>query len=126
MTKASNKLEFERAAEYRDLLESVMSISQSQKITKTDSEDRDILALASTENKGVVQVFFVRNGKLIGRDHFFLTGVEGESKSNIMTSFIKQFYSGTPYVPKELIIEYPIEEEEGKRYILKFLLKVKR
>lgn len=112
MTDASNKLEFEKAAEYRDLLESVMSISQSQKISKTDAEDRDIIALANTENKGVVQVFFIRSGKLIGRDHFFLTGVEGESKSNIMTSFIKQFYSGTPYIPKELSIEYPIEDKE--------------
>ena len=112
MTKVSSKLEFEKAAEYRDLLESVMSIFQSQKISKADAEDRDIIALANTESKGVVQVFFVRNGKLIGRDHFFLTGVEGESKSNIMTSFIKQFYSGTPYIPKELIIEYPIDEEE--------------
>lgn len=100
MTKVSSKLEFEKAAEYRDLLESVMSIFQSQKISKADAEDRDIIALANTESKGVVQVFFVRNGKLIGRDHFFLTGVEGESKSNIMTSFIKQFYSGTPYIPK--------------------------
>ena len=111
MIDASNKLEFEKAAEYRDLLECHVYIPVT-KISKTDAEDRDIIALANTENKGVVQVFFIRSGKLIGRDHFFLTGVEGESKSNIMTSFIKQFYSGTPYIPKELSIEYPIEDKE--------------
>ncbi len=112
MNQASEDLEFERAAEYRDLLESVLSISQSQKITKTDNEDRDIIALASTGKEAVVQVFFIRNGRLIGRDHFFLTGVEGESKSHMMNSFIKQFYSGTPYIPRELILGEPIDEEE--------------
>ena len=112
MKQASDMLEFERAAEYRDLLESVMSISQSQKITKTDEEDRDILALANTGDKALVQVFFVRSGKLIGRDHFFLTGVEGETNTSIMTSFVKQFYSGTPYIPRELILGDSIDEQE--------------
>ena len=112
MNQASEVLEFEKASEYRDLLESVLSISQIQKITKTNEEDRDILALASTGEKGVVQVFFVRTGKLIGRDHFFLTGVEYETKGHLMTTFIKQFYSGTPYIPKELILGDTIEPRE--------------
>ena len=112
MNEASENLEFEKAGEFRDLLESVVSISQSQKITKTDYEDRDILALASTGMKAVVQVFFIRSGKLIGRDHFFLTGVEGEARSHLMTSFVKQFYSGTPYIPKELVLGDKVEEEE--------------
>lgn len=113
MNEASLNLEFERAAEYRDLLESVVAISQSQKITRTDDEDRDILALASTGRQAVVQVFFIRSGKLIGRDHFYLTGVDGETKSHIMTSFIKQFYSGTPYIPKELVLGDKIEDQEA-------------
>lgn len=112
MNQASKELEFEKAAEYRDLLESVNQISQSQKITKTDQEDRDILALASTGSQGVVQVFFIRGGKLIGRDHFFLTGVEEETKSDIMTSFVKQFYAGTPYIPRELILSESIKDRE--------------
>ncbi len=112
MNEASQSLEFEKAAEYRDLLESVVSISQAQKITKTDNEDRDIVALASTGSKAVVQVFFIRFGKLIGRDHFFLTGVEGDTKSNIMTSFVKQFYSGTPYIPREIVLGNSIDEQE--------------
>src|SRR5699024_8631369 len=91
---------------------SVNQISQSQKITKTDQEDRDILALASTGSQGVVQVFFIRGGKLIGRDHFFLTGVEEETKSDIMTSFVKQFYAGTPYIPRELILSESIKDRE--------------
>lgn len=124
MNKASVDLEFERAAEYRDLLNSVRAISQSQKITKTNEEDRDILALASTGTKAVVQVFFIRDGKLIGRDNFFLTGVEGETRGNLLTSFIKQFYSGTPYIPKELSLGDNIEAEEVK--VIEEWLSVKR
>ncbi len=124
MEQAAENLEFERAAEYRDLLESVLSISQAQKITKTDEEDRDILALASTGSKALVQVFFVRSGKLIGRDHFFLTGVEDETKSNIMTSFVKQFYSGTPYIPKELVLGDAIDEQELE--VIEYWLSTKR
>ncbi len=112
MSEASNQLEYETAAEYRDLLNSVKQISQKQKITSGELEDRDILACATAGNEAVVQVFFIRGGKLIGRDHFYLTGVENESKGSIMTSFVKQFYAGTPFIPRELILGEAIEEHD--------------
>jgi excinuclease ABC subunit C len=112
MKDAAQLMEFEAAAEYRDLLNSVKQITQKQKITSTELEDRDIIALATAGNEAVVQVFFIRNGKLIGRDHFYLTGASQETKSSIITSFIKQFYAGTPFVPRELIIGEGVEEKE--------------
>ena len=112
MKQAAENLEFENAAEYRDLLNSVMQITQKQKITSSELEDRDILALATTGSEAVVQVFFIRGGKLIGRDHFYLTGIENETKSSILTSFVKQFYAGTPVIPRELILGEPIEDQE--------------
>ena len=112
MYKASDDLEFERAAEYRDLIESVKKVAQKQKITATDGEDRDVIAVASTGSEAVIQVFFIRKGKLIGRDHFYLTNVEGESRNDIISSFIKQFYSGTPYIPGELMIAQDLEDRE--------------
>lgn len=112
MKEASENLEFETAAEYRDLLGSVKQVSQKQKITSKETEDRDILACATAGNEAVVQVFFIRNGKLIGREHFYLTGVENEPRGSIMTSFIKQFYAGTPYIPRELIMGDAIEEHD--------------
>lgn len=111
MMDASDNMEFEAAASYRDLLNSVKQIAQKQKIN-SDIEDRDILALAIARDEAVVQVFFIRNGKLIGREHFYLTGVEHEEKSSVMTSFVKQFYAGTPYIPKELILGEAIEEQD--------------
>ena len=104
MTAASKDLEFERAAEYRDLLGSVKHIANKQKITNTDQMDRDIVAFARDKDEAVVQTFFIRTGKLIGRDHFHLSGVEEEEDANIMASFLKQFYAGTPYIPKEIYL----------------------
>ena len=112
MYKASDELEYERAAEYRDLIDSVRKVAQKQKITATDGEDRDVIAVASTGTEAVVQVFFIRKGKLIGRDHFYLTAVEGDSRNDIISSFIKQFYSGTPYIPGELMIAQDLEDKE--------------
>ena len=112
MQDASDALEFEKAIEYRELLSSVRAVAQKQKITNSDGEDKDVLALAKDEHDAVVQVFFVRDGRLIGRDHFYLNHVEGESKSAILGSFIKQFYSGTPFIPKELMLQTEIEEAE--------------
>lgn len=122
MTEASMAMDYEQAAEYRDLLNSVKQISQKQKITSSEIEDRDILALATALDEAVVQVFFIRSGKLIGREHFYLTGVENEERSSIMTSFVKQFYAGTPYVPRELILSDKIDEQE----IIEELLTSKR
>ncbi len=112
MMKASEEMLFEEAAEYRDLLMSVRQIAQKQKITNSDAEDRDIIALAKAAEEAVVQVFFIRGGKLIGREHFHFNDVEHESKGAILTAFIKQFYAGTPYIPRELLLQTEIEEEE--------------
>ncbi|MGB4658201.1 MAG: excinuclease ABC subunit UvrC [Mobilitalea sp.] len=112
MKAASEALEFERAGEYRDLLNNVKIIVDKQKITNTDQMDRDIVAVARDKEEAVVQSFFIRAGKLIGRDHFHLTGVEGDTDGEVMTSFIKQFYAGTPYIPKEIFLSVKPEEEE--------------
>ena len=110
MEEAAENLEFEEAASYRDLLTSVKQVSQKQKITDSEGEDRDVIALAKEEEDVVVQVFFVRDGRLIGREHFYMTNVSEETTSGILTSFIKQFYAGTPFIPKELLIQEEIEE----------------
>ena len=110
MQEASENLEFEKAIEYRELLSSVQKIAQKQKITDTAGEDRDILAAAVEEEDAVVQVFFIRGGRLIGRDHFYLKIAKGDTKRDILTSFIKQFYAGTPYIPSELMLPEEIED----------------
>ena len=110
MQDASKNLEFEKAIEYRELLTSVHKIAQKQKITDTAGEDRDILAVAVEEEDAVVQVFFIRGGKLIGRDHFYLRIAKGDTKSEILASFIKQFYAGTPYIPSMLMLQEEIED----------------
>ena len=112
MNQASEDLEFEKAIEYRDLLNSVRQIAQKQKITNADGEDKDILAVATEDQDAVVQVFFIRGGRLIGRDHFYLQIAYGEEKKIILESFIKQFYAGTPYIPREIMIPYEIEERD--------------
>jgi excinuclease ABC subunit C len=112
MTIASEAMEFEKAAEYRDLLNSVKHIAGKQKITNTDQVDRDIVAFARDKDEAVVQTFFIRAGKLIGRDHFHLSGVQDEEDSGIMASFLKQFYAGTPYIPKEIYLGTRTEDEE--------------
>ena len=110
MKEASDNMDFEHAIEYRDLLNSVKQIAQKQKITNSDLEDKDILALASEGEDAVVQVFFVRDGRLIGRDHFCLHISENEPAGEILNSFIKQFYAGTPFIPRELMIQEEIED----------------
>ena len=112
MMEASENMEFERAIEYRELINSVKQISQKQKITDSSGEDRDILAIAKDAEDAVVQVFFIRGGRLIGRDHFFLRNASESSKAELLESFIKQFYSGTPFIPAELMIQEELEERE--------------
>jgi len=112
MQKASENLEFEKAAEYRDLISTVKKIADRQKIINTDQVDRDIIAFAKEKNEAVVQTFFIRGGKLIGRDNFHLSGVQDESDKEIMANFIKQFYAGTPYIPKEIYLDVETEDEE--------------
>lgn len=110
MEEASASLEFERAIECRELINSVQKIAQKQKITDTAGEDRDILALAADKEDAVVQVFFIRGGRLIGRDHFYLRITGEETEGDIMSSFIKQFYAGTPYIPSQLMLKEELED----------------
>ena len=109
MQKASENMEFEEAATYRDLLDSVRKVSEKQKITDSDQEDKDVIALAKDERDCVVQVFFVRGGKMIGREHYYMTNVSHMSKPEILEAFIKQFYGGTPFIPRELYVQSQLE-----------------
>ena len=108
----SERLEFEKAGEYKELISSVRKVAEKQKITNGDGEDRDVIALARESEDTVVSVFFIRNGKLIGRDHFFLNTAEGDEEKQVLSDFVKQFYSGTPFIPKEIMLQYSIEDEE--------------
>lgn len=110
MKEASENLEFERAAEYRDLLNSVKRMAERQKADDSLTVDRDIAAIATAGEEAVVQVFFVREGKMIGREHYYLTGVEGEERAAVLQEFIKQYYGGTPHIPKELLLSEEIAE----------------
>lgn len=112
MQQASENLDFEEAIRYRDLYNSVKQVALKQKMEGSDGEDKDIIALAADEQDAVVQVFFVRYGKLIGREHFYMTHVSGISKPQILLDFVKQFYAGTPFIPRELILQEEIEDME--------------
>ena len=111
MFAASERMEFEKAVEYRDLLNSVKQIAQKQKITQFDGEDKDIIALAHDERDAVVQVFFIRGGKLIGREHFYVQIANEDTVREILTTFIKQFYAGTPFIPREIMLQTAVEDE---------------
>lgn len=112
MLQASENMEFEQAIEYRELLSSVRQIAQKQKISNSDGEDKDIIAMASDGEDAVVQVFFVREGRLIGRDHFYLRIAPKDQPAEILGSFVKQFYAGTPFIPRELMLQTQIEDAE--------------
>lgn len=112
MKEAAEAMEFEEAARYRDLYNSVKSVSQKQKITDSVGEDRDIIALSKDDTDAVVQVFFVRDGRLIGREHFYMMRVSGCEKAQILEDFIKQFYAGTPFIPRELMLQYETGDME--------------
>lgn len=130
MNRAAEELEFEEAIRYRELIQSVKHVAQKQKITDSSSqEDRDIIAMAQDGKDAIVQVFFVRGGKLIGRDHFHLTVADGDTKGSILSSFVKQFYSGTPLLPRELFLQEEMDDmdvigewlsaKRGKKVILR-------
>lgn len=112
MMAASAKMEYEEAARYRDLINSIKQIAQKQKITADDGADRDVIACASDGSDAVVQVFFIRQGKLLGRDHFHMSVAEGDSRAEIITQFMKQYYGGTPYIPNNIMLQEQIDEEE--------------
>ena len=110
MLAASEELKFEEAADYRDLMQSIQKIGERQKITGSQGEDKDVIALAADEEDAVVQVFFIRDGKMIGRDHFYLRIAADTSSSQVLLNFVKQFYAGTPFIPRELMLQEEIEE----------------
>ena len=111
MLSASEDLRFEEAAEYRDLLQSIERIKERQKITDQHGDDKDIIAIAQDEEDAVAQVFFVRDGKIIGRDHFYLKVVKGDERALVLSSFLKQFYAGTPFIQKEIMLQCDIEDQ---------------
>lgn len=110
MQEAAENMEFEEAARYRDLYNSVKSVAQKQKITDSAGEDRDIIALSKDDMDAVVQVFFVRDGRLIGREHFYMMRVSGCSREQILEDFVKQFYAGTPFIPREIMLQHEISD----------------
>ena len=110
MLEASDHLDFEKAGEYRDYVRAVRTIMERQKIVKATNEDQDIIAFAANDTEALIQVYFVRNGKLIGREHFRMEQIEDQSNGEIITAFVKQFYSGTPFIPKELILQNHLTE----------------
>ncbi len=112
MNDHAEKMEYEKAGEYKELIASVRKIAEKQKITSGDGEDRDVIAMAREGDDAVVQVFFIRSGKLLGRDHFFMEIGSETRESLILSDFVKQFYSGTPFIPKEIMLQYSIDDEE--------------
>ena len=112
MQEASENLEFEEAIKYRDLLESVRKVSEKQKITDSDQEDKDVIAMARDDRDCVIQVFFVRGGKMIGREHYYMTNVSDMTQRAVLQEFVKQFYGGTPFIPREIFLQLDIEEQE--------------
>ena len=118
MMAASEEMRFEDAAEYRNLIQSIRKIGERQKITAYGEEDRDIIAVAMDESldlreqDAVVQVFFMRSGRMIGRDHFYLRVARGDTRSQVLSSFMKQFYAGTPFIPREIMLQSEIEDKE--------------
>ena len=118
MYAASEKMDFEKAASYRDLLNSVKQIDQKQKITSSEMDDKDVIAFARDKDEAVVQVFFVRHGRLIGREHFYVSGVANDTESQVLTAFVKQYYASSPFVPSTLMLQYPLDDRE---VILKWL-----
>lgn len=112
MMKASEEMEFEKAIEYRDLLNNVKNIAQKQKITNSDGTDKDIIAMAKDDTDAVVQVFFIRGGKLLGRDHFHVRIGAENTRRDILSHFVEQFYSGTPYIPQEIMLQEEIDNAD--------------
>lgn len=112
MQEASKQLQFEQAMQYRDLIKNIKQLEEKQKLNQSAKEEQDIIAIAMAQKEAVVSVFFIRDGKLLGRDHFHMTKVEEQSEGEVMTQFVKQFYAGTPYIPKQILVECEVEERE--------------
>lgn len=111
MQEKAGEMEFEEAARYRDLIASVEHVTGSQRVVKSGGFDRDVIAMARKEEETVVSVFFVRDGKLLGREHFHMEHTAKDTGTQIMDAFIKQYYEGTPFVPNELLTEFEVEDK---------------
>lgn len=112
MQLASESMEFEKAIEYRDLINEIEELKASQKVTVTDTEDRDIIGISVLGHDALAQVFFMRDGRMIGREYFHLDAEAEEDIPDIVRAFISQYYSGTPYIPKELWIQTDISDRQ--------------
>lgn len=112
MLECSEKLEFEEAAKYRELLKSATFIAQKQKITDNDGENKDYLGIARNDKDVLVSVFFIREGKMIGREHFYMKEAIDDSDEEVIGSFLKLYYAGTPFIPKDIFIPVELEEKE--------------
>ena len=122
MFHASEELDFEKAMEYRDLITAIETVKNRQKITALDGEDRDILGLRRDHSDCIIQIFFVRDGKIIGRDHSFLKIDEEDGDEEILSLFLRQFYNGTPFIPKEIHLPCSLPDQQ---IIEQWLSKVK-
>ena len=109
MKRASDSLDFERAAMFRDQLKSIQSITEEQKVLHVSKDNMDFIAVARERRRALVEIFFVRHGKLIGRDNFAMDGIDGEEPSKIITAFVKQFYDSTVYVPPRIFVQYQLD-----------------
>ena len=112
MQEASGNMDFEKAAQYRDLINSIKACVGKQNATSVDGEDRDIVALAIDGEDALVQMFFIRSGKMIGRDHFFINVRVDDSREDILINFMKQYYAGTPFIPREIFLQTELTEGE--------------
>jgi len=112
MEEAAARLEYEEAARLRDLLSSLNHVTQKQKISSDGIQDRDIIAMAKDEEDALVQIFFIRDGKMVGREHHYIQVSIDDEEPQILESFVKQFYAGTPFLPKEIWLQYNLPDEE--------------
>lgn len=112
MLNFSENLEFEKASEIRDKIFAIKKLEENQLVENINSDDKDIIAFARANYEAMFQIFFIRSGKIIGREHFMLNNIEHLTRSELMEEFIKQFYSGTPFIPKEIVIQEDINDKE--------------
>ena len=110
MTQASENLDYEKAAVYRDQIQAIDRVVERQKIISDERQDSDVIAMARSKCEACVQLFFIRSGKLIGREYFILEGTEAEENSEILEEFVKQFYSQAAYVPNKVMLPQEVEE----------------
>ena len=113
MLQASENLQFEQAVVLRDQLTAVRGVVEQQKVVSSSNFDEDVVAMAREEGEAAVQVFFIRRGKLVGREHFMLQGTEDASDSDVLSSFVKQYYSEATFIPPRVLLQDPLEEAEA-------------